>query len=147
MTKMDHLELRKAWNNQKSKYKKTHTPQCRRCGYFSPWVVGCGLDLHHITALVDGGNNDDSNIVVLCHTCHDEWHRQYEPQGMAFDKFIQTPPLFVLRLVYEKRIPFDIDDLRKRYGNIKDYLTLHEPYKNVECSEYVKKHSKDWIDW
>ena len=144
---MDHHNLRKEWNNQKRQYQKTHTPQCKRCGYFSPWGVGNGLDIHHIKALVDGGDNQESNIVVLCHTCHDEWHRQYEPQGTTFESFLQKPPLFVLSKAIEKKIPFPIEDIITKWGNIQDYLMTHEPYKNTSCTEYVKIHSSEWVDW
>lgn len=144
---MDHLQKRKEWEKLKHKYKKTHTPQCKRCGFFSPWRSGCGLDIHHIKALVDGGTNEETNLVVLCHICHSSWHLQYEPNGISFDKFMQTPPLCLLRAVYENEIPFDICDLKNNYGNVQDYLTLHEPYKNEECIDYVKKHSLDWVDW
>ena len=144
---MDHLELRKIWNCQKHRYQKTHTPQCRRCGYFSPWMPGCGLEIHHIKALVDGGNNDEMNLIVLCRTCHDEWHRQYEPQGIEFERFMQTPPLYVMGLIMNNEVPFTMDDVFHHWGNIKDYLTLHQPSKNQDCIEYVKNNSEKWIDW
>ena len=70
----DHAELRKAWEKQKRGYKKTHVPQCKRCGFFAPWELKQWMEIHHIKPLIDGGDNSESNLVVLCHFCHYEWH-------------------------------------------------------------------------
>ena len=42
--------------------------KCQNCGY--PGYV----ELHHIEKVVDGGNNNDDNVLLLCEKCHAEVH-------------------------------------------------------------------------
>lgn len=44
-------------------------PRCARCGLVTAFPSGFELD--HTTALVNGGTNDDSNMQVLHHACHE----------------------------------------------------------------------------
>ena len=44
---------------------------CQECG-----KVG-HVELHHIIRLVDGGSNDDSNLILLCFDCHRSKHRTF----------------------------------------------------------------------
>ena len=151
-------ETRKEWERQKHRFKKTHTPQCKRCGYFAPWESGCGLAIHHITSIVDGGGNESDNLIVLCEQCHSEWHRMYEGK-IPFERFMQKPPLYLLGIVedfiYGKTQDhytlgeqiYSVDDLIHNWANIRDELVVKQPYKNERCKEYVKQHCKDWVDW
>ncbi len=34
------------------------------------------LDIHHIVEVSEGGSNDPPNLVALCGTCHDLYHRR-----------------------------------------------------------------------
>ena len=43
-------------------------PHCARCGKLVAYPHGFELD--HITALHKDGSNDDDNMQVLCHPCH-----------------------------------------------------------------------------
>ncbi len=42
--------------------------KCERCGYTEH------LERHHIKYRIDGGTNEESNLVVLCKNCHDYRH-------------------------------------------------------------------------
>jgi 5-methylcytosine-specific restriction protein A len=44
-------------------------PLCARCRLITAFPSGFELD--HIIALVNGGTNDDSNMQVLHHACHE----------------------------------------------------------------------------
>lgn len=44
--------------------------RCQRCGGTA------GLEAHHITARQDGGGDVLSNMITLCHQCHQEMHRR-----------------------------------------------------------------------
>jgi hypothetical protein len=51
-----------------------------------------GLNAHHKHAIANGGPDVESNIEVLCETCHSEWHRV---EGMIrFETFIDTVPVW-----------------------------------------------------
>jgi 5-methylcytosine-specific restriction endonuclease McrA len=39
------------------------------------------LQRHHLVALSEGGNNDETNLITLCYGCHAKLHkRQAKPQ-------------------------------------------------------------------
>lgn len=42
--------------------------KCMKCGL----IVKIPLYIHHITAIKDGGTNDDFNLLTLCYSCHEE---------------------------------------------------------------------------
>jgi 5-methylcytosine-specific restriction endonuclease McrA len=44
-------------------------PRCARCGIVTTFPSGFEMD--HIKALTNGGTNDDSNMQVLHHECHE----------------------------------------------------------------------------
>jgi len=50
------------------------TNLCQRCGTKED------LEVHHIVAVSVGGNNELSNLVVLCHKCHRAEHKG-KPRG------------------------------------------------------------------
>jgi hypothetical protein len=55
---------------------------CARCGRFSKSV-----NLHHITELIDGGSNDNRNLIPLCEDCHIEWDTCAD-LGMELGEFL-----------------------------------------------------------
>jgi hypothetical protein len=58
----------KSWRKVKSKY-------CQAC------ELRNAVDVHHIIARVDGGGNEESNLIDLCKQCHrfaPNGHRQIE---------------------------------------------------------------------
>ena len=42
--------------------------KCEVCGVAGP------VDAHHIRPLMEGGTNDEANLVLLCHACHMDAH-------------------------------------------------------------------------
>lgn len=147
-------ETRKEWERQKNRFKKTHTPQCKRCGYFAPWESGCGLAIHHITSIVDGGGNESDNLIVLCERCHSEWHNIHVEHG-EFSEFMQSVPLHIVGALLGMNDFLDgcdfqditLADLAKYWVVWQDEIRTRQPYKNERCKEYVKQHCKDWVDW
>ena len=57
------------WKRIRDRYAKAH-PLCERClkeGRLTPME-----EVHHILPVNRGGSNDDSNLMSLCHSCH-QW--------------------------------------------------------------------------
>lgn len=42
------------------------------CGYIPPSEVN--LDIHHVIRVIDGGDNCDDNLMLLCEKCHADMH-------------------------------------------------------------------------
>lgn len=42
------------------------------------------LDLHHIYEVAEGGGNEVPNLIALCPTCHDLYHRGHIPRTSIF---------------------------------------------------------------
>jgi hypothetical protein len=152
---MDTEQLRKEFNSKvKPAFKKTHTPQCKRCGFFAPWDSGACMQIHHILPLIDGGNNAEENLVVLCPVCHSEWHNIHMEHG-EFSQFLQSVPLHIVGALLGMNDCLDgcglkditLADVAKNWGVWQDAIRTRQPYKNEQCKEYVKKHCKDWVDW
>lgn len=80
-----------------SKWKKlsTQSPRCPHCdklvrSFNSPMCAICHqpqsdteasgsyLEKHHAIPLADGGDDDKSNFVLLCHECHTVWHKAHQ---------------------------------------------------------------------
>lgn len=71
---------------------------CERCG------EGEGIEAHHKIALSNGGTNDVSNLVLLCHSCHrNEWHKRCEG-NMTFDEFMESPTLKEYQAIHKGMI-------------------------------------------
>lgn len=84
--------------NQRRRLYRRAGDRCERCGI----CEADGLDtervrnqpflpIHHVVRVVDGGTDDDENLVVLCNPCHREWH------GLAWrylthDEWMKIPP-------------------------------------------------------
>ena len=62
-----------AWKKIRDRYIKAH-PLCERClseGRYTPAVL-----VHHKKPLADGGTNEESNLMSLCFSCHEEIHEK-----------------------------------------------------------------------
>ena len=60
-----------AWKSIRDRYAKAH-PLCERClkeGRLTPME-----EVHHILPLNRGGTNDESNLMSVCHSCHERIH-------------------------------------------------------------------------
>lgn len=54
--------------------------RCRICGRKPDDNVDLVLHVHHIRPWAIGGPTDPSNLITLCHTCHDGLHPHFEPR-------------------------------------------------------------------
>lgn len=54
---------------------------CRMCFESGESV---NLQVHHIVPVSDGGNDDKTNLILLCHNCHNKVHKN------GYDKYINT---------------------------------------------------------
>lgn len=143
------MEERAVFNSRvKHEYKKTHTPQCRRCGAFAPWGDG-RIVIHHIKALMDGGGNEEGNLCTLCFQCHAEWHTFWDDGEKDFMEFLQSVPAWMLTAVISSKecTGAMIGDLVSMWGNLKDSIMVMEPYKDERLSEYTKNNCANWVDW
>lgn len=68
------------------------TRECNRCGKTLPVGGDNGLVRHHIIPRALGGTDDESNLELLCHSCHGKAHWQLikNPAGIKRkDKLIR----------------------------------------------------------
>ena len=145
----DSLQLREEFNSiVKPNYRETHTPQCRKCMRFHKWGNSI-MEVHHIKSLIDGGTNDEDNLVTLCFECHEEWHRR-ECQEITFNDWMQEVPTYVYSAIglgkdqyLKKAMLCNIDEM---WPAIKDRRMVTEPWTD-ENKQYVMKNSAKWIDW
>lgn len=56
------------------------------------------MHIHHKKALIDGGTNEDSNLIVLCGPCHYEYHEF----DFTIDEWLKTPPGSLIVFLYMK---------------------------------------------
>lgn len=84
-------------------------PNCQRC------AVRPSSEVHHITAVVNGGSDDDDNLLALCSECH----REIEQYGFAsVEEFMKTPPYAFVIVAVRNRLPVNaaveaMEDARK----------------------------------
>jgi len=146
---IDNLELRRQFNSQvKPRYKQTHTPQCQKCMRFHPWGNSI-MEVHHKKALIDGGSNEESNLVTLCYECHAEWHKR-ECQDISFDEWMRKVPLWVYAAIglsedkeLKKEMLTKIDEM---WPYVQEARMLSEPW-SPEHKQYLLKNKSNWIDW
>ncbi len=62
------MDKRKVIQHKKARLIKQRGGKCQRCGSDKDYH---GLELDHVTPLQYGGNNNDDNIALLCHRCHE----------------------------------------------------------------------------
>ena len=111
---------------------------CFACGKI------CGLERAHITAVSDGGNNECSNIHLLCQSCHRE-SEMYSGEFYWFwfnEKDWET----YIRLQGEwhcKITEFVMKKVLEKYSN--DKKILEELSNNCKDDEFAKKFILDII--
>ena len=72
---------------------------CQRCR------VRPATEVHHKTAVVYGGTDDEQNLVALCSECH----REIEHYSFAdFEEFMKTPPYAFVIVTVRKGLPLDV---------------------------------------
>ena len=120
-------DLRKNFQTISKKFLKSHTI-CERCGAKSE-------DVHHKTALVYGGTNDEENLSALCKRCHCEWDL-YEDIGMEFDAFLLTPSFKAIASAI--MACFDKDDVLSE-SVVSVYLNIHDAEVSLNKIETKNK--------
>lgn len=94
-------EKRKAFQEVKKLYRESHDPVCAKCGRYIPWGKD-GIDVHHIRALFDGGNNENDNLVPLCKQCHHDLHFWSGLEELPIDEWESVPPGTLMELCLMK---------------------------------------------
>lgn len=150
MSESREMTLRQKFNSTvRLQYQETHTPQCRKCMRFHPWGNSI-MQIHHILPLVDGGDNEEGNLITLCVDCHKEWHEHQEGKA-DFQTWLQAVPgwaysaIGVLRNQDQRKLSFA--DIESRWWCAREYRMLKEPYKTDEYQQYTKEHCANWVDW
>ena len=59
---------RQGFNSISKKVISSRGSRCEKCGSDQ------NLEAHHLTRLMDGGTNEENNLIVLCHVCHRKEH-------------------------------------------------------------------------
>lgn len=67
---------------------------CRKCGRRE------SLNIHHIQAVMDGGSDEDDNLITLCVPCHREWELAEMCMEISFDVWLSQPPYSALLSVF-----------------------------------------------
>lgn len=57
------------WRTIRDKILERDEHKCQSCGF-----SGKGLHIHHVELKRDGGNEDESNLITLCNSCHMKLH-------------------------------------------------------------------------
>lgn len=60
--------------------KKEEQEICNICGSTE------NLESHHLVEVCEGGAADTFNIVILCRSCHSEWHNE-GLEGVTIERF------------------------------------------------------------
>ncbi len=62
-----------SWDRIRTRYVRSH-PYCEKC--FEEGRMTPVEEVHHIVPLSKGGTHDDSNLMSLCHSCHEKIHHR-----------------------------------------------------------------------
>jgi len=134
----------------KPMFKKQHAPQCKKCMFFAPWGSS-QIDVHHIVPLADGGSNDEDNLIVLCHSCHEEWHAHCEDGKTTFSEWMSRTP----SKLYAACVLMTDDDQRTEmlqkadtmWPFVREMRMVQQPTKDDACRRYVEENCGNWVDW
>jgi len=104
---------------------------CQKCGRRDH------LNIHHIQAVMDGGSDDDSNLVTVCIPCHREWELAEMVMDIPFDRWLPLPSYDVLLMsVLSQGFIFE-------YKHHDEVLSIGEVYKStMRCHELQKNKRK-----
>lgn len=79
------------WNRLRVKVLNRDGHECTNCGVSAQEET---LHVHHKTPISDGGSHSLSNLITLCHPCHEAEHNHPipTPDGRKEGKKIAVPP-------------------------------------------------------
>lgn len=89
---MDKKEIRSVSDSKRKRILKRDNNECQICGEKK------NLEVHHIRAIVYGGDSSDENLITLCKVCHryapesgDKAFKLYKksPQQSLYDRMMQ----------------------------------------------------------
>jgi 5-methylcytosine-specific restriction endonuclease McrA len=66
------------WANMVAECVRRHNKTCARCG-----ETKGRLNCHHIVPFIDGGSNEQANLILLCTPCHSQAHRELNAGKLA----------------------------------------------------------------
>ena len=69
--------------------------RCQRC-----WEENL-LEVHHIVALCDGGEDTIDNCITLCRPCHKEWEAIEIASKYPFEKWMRHSPAWKIFLALD----------------------------------------------
>lgn len=150
MSDNNEMSLRQKFNSTvRLRYQETHVPQCRKCMRFHPWGNSI-MHVHHILPLVDGGDNEEGNLITLCNVCHNEWHEQQEYK-VDFETWLQKVPGWVYAAIgvsgNQELKKLSFADIENEWWRLREDRMLKGPYKTEEYRRYTKEHCINWVDW
>lgn len=69
--------------------------RCRICGRYPDDHVDLSLNVHHVRPWSVGGTTDPSNLITLCHTCHEGLDPHFDPSLFRYIHKEVTVPDYV----------------------------------------------------
>ena len=108
------------------------------------------LVLHHRIPKIEGGNNDKTNIVVLCEGCHKKIHsvvkRRVRRELGRPNKLGQIAEKLILEKI-EGNQPVSIYNLQKivkylKYSSLHDYITLLEAKGKIKTELKIGENNR-----
>lgn len=144
------MTLREVFNSTvRPHYQKTHVPQCKKCMRFHPWGDKT-MHVHHIVPIMDGGTNEESNLITLCWECHAEWHEHCEGT-VEFGEWLHKAPGYAYAAVGLLSPPEQKGEslaaIDKVWVYVKEKLMVTEPYQTEAYRKYTATHCHSWVDW
>lgn len=137
-------EERKQFDKFRRNLKKDHGWPgiiCARCGHFvKGGRFGFRGHLHHLTPLRKGGENNEANLIPLCHVCHDDIE-ELTQLDVTTDEFLSIPTTVDLLLANRHRscdpnLPYDeLVSLVRRIG------------REMESAKYEGKREPEWPEY
>ena len=85
------------WDVTRRKIIKRDNHTCQICGNRcsgaddNRYVSNCSCEVDHIHEVVDGGTDEESNLRVLCHTCHRKKTSDYLREMLRKPKSLSEP--------------------------------------------------------
>lgn len=102
---------------------------CARCGARSK-----STHIHHITPLIEGGNDDYKNLIPLCSDCHLEWDT-YSDAGVGFGEFLTTIPNYMFAILYKMQM---FRFAEKQRPDMNTIYKSQFPGNSLKCNEPQK---------